>query len=60
MIEELLNLCSEYRVYAQYWRGRWFIALGDFFGFGKTLPDAIEDWCQAVEKRGIVEVRTRE
>ncbi len=55
MIEELLNLCHEHHAYVQYYRGRWFIALGDFFGFGATLPKAIENWCQAVEQIGLIE-----
>jgi hypothetical protein len=49
--EELLDICDQHRVYAQYYRGRWFIALGCFFGFGKTLQEAIENWCKSVEKQ---------
>ncbi len=54
MIEELLDLCYHHRVYAQYYRGRWFVALGDIFGFGVTLLEAIENWCQSVEQKGLV------
>ena len=51
--EALLDLCETHRVYAHYYHGRWFVALGDFFGFGKTLPEALENWCKEVERRGI-------
>ena len=54
VIEELLDLCYEHRVYVQYYRGRWFVAMGDFFGFGNTVLEAIESWCKAVEGRGLV------
>ena len=52
--EDWLDLCHRYHMYAHYWRGRWFVTLGDFYAFGKTLPEAVENWCQEVEKRGIV------
>ena len=53
-IEAWLDLCHEHHAYVQYYRGRWFLALGDFFGFGGTLPEALESWCQTVERSGIV------
>jgi len=49
--EQWLDLCHQYRMYTLYHRSRWFVALGDFYGFGKTVPEAIENWCQAVEQK---------
>jgi hypothetical protein len=53
-MEDLLDVCDQHGIYAHYYRGRWFVALGDIFGFGQTLPEAIEDWCRMVEEKGLV------
>jgi hypothetical protein len=42
-------------MYIQVGPNRIFVALGNFFGFGHTLAEAIENWCQEVEKSGLVE-----
>lgn len=47
--EDLLDICQQYGLYAQYYRGKWLVALGEFIGIGKTLPEAINAWCQSVE-----------
>lgn len=48
--DELLQLCQQYKMYVQIGPNRIFVALGEFYGLGVTLAEAIENWCQHVER----------
>jgi hypothetical protein len=54
MIQELLDICTQYHVYVQILNGKVLVACGHIIGLGATIPEAIENWCQEVEKRGLV------
>lgn len=53
LIEDLLAICRAHGVYVQLGK-RWLVALGGTAAVGETLPEAVEHWCQEVERRGIV------
>jgi len=48
--DELLQICQEYKMYVQIGPDRYFVALGKCMAVGNSLADAIENWCQEVEK----------
>lgn len=47
--QELLSICHQYKMYVQIGK-RYFVALGRFYAIGNSLPEAIENWCQEVER----------
>lgn len=52
MTDQLLAICQQYGFYVQFYRDRVFIAMGtNYYGIGKTLSSAVENWMQSVEKR---------
>jgi hypothetical protein len=48
--DELLLLCQQQKMYVQVGPNRIFVTLGRFYGIGASLAEAIENWCQQVEK----------
>jgi hypothetical protein len=47
-------------MYVQVAPNRVFVTLGNFYGIGNTLPEAVESWCQEVEAHPILGPRVRE
>lgn len=58
--DELLMLCQQQKMYVQIGPNRIFVTLGNFYGIGNTLAEAIERWCQEVERHPILGPKVRE
>jgi hypothetical protein len=53
--DELIQLCQQHKMYVQIAPNRIFVVLGEYYGLGSTLAEAIENWRDSVEKSGIVD-----